>query len=85
MPVALGSGEETSMADYPNKSGPPDAIEIALADDGEVDDMRTWCEHFACTPEQLRAAVEKVGPVKQDVHALLTKMGWTRRPHVERD
>jgi hypothetical protein len=85
MPVALGSGEETSMAHYPKKRGPPDAIEIDLADDGEVDDMRSWCEHFACTPEQLRAAVGKVGPVRKDVHALLTRMGWTSRPHGERD
>ena len=49
MPVALRS-EETSVAEYPNKRGPPDAIEIALAENGEVDDMRTWCEHFACNP-----------------------------------
>ena len=85
MPVAVGSGEETSMAHYPKKRGPPDAIEIDLADDGEVDDMRSWCEHFGCKPEQLRAAVGKVGPVKKDVHALLASMGWTSRPYVERD
>jgi uncharacterized protein DUF3606 len=79
-PVALGTAEETLMADYIQKRGPPDAMEIDLADDGEVDDMRGWCEHFACTPEQLRAAVGKVGPVRKDVHALLTRMGWTSRP-----
>ena len=28
MPVALGSGEESSMADYSKKQGPPDAMEI---------------------------------------------------------
>ena len=60
MPVALGNGKETSMAHYPKKRGPPDAIEIDLADDGEVDDMRSWCEHFARTPEQLQAAVGKM-------------------------
>jgi len=80
MPVALGSGEESSMADYSKKRGPPDAMEIDLADDGEVDDMRSWCDHFGCKPEQLRAAVGKVGPVKKDVHAWLSKMGWTSRP-----
>jgi hypothetical protein len=85
MPVALGSGEESSMPHHPKKRGPPDAIEIDLADDGEVDDIRSWCEHFACTPEELRAAVGKVGPIKKDVHALLARMGWTSRPYVERD
>ena len=85
MLVALGTAEETLMADCPDKRGPPDSIEIDLADDGEVEDMRSWCEHFACTPKQLRAAVEKVGAVRKDVHGLLTRMGWTSRPHVERD
>ena len=85
MAAALGSKEVPSMDKHPINGGPPDAIEIALADDGEVDDMRSWCEHFACTPEQLRAAVEKAGPVRKDVHALLTNLGWTNRPLMERD
>jgi hypothetical protein len=67
------------MAHAPQKSGPPDAITIELEEDGAVRDVPGWCAHFACTPEELRAAVGEVGPATTDVEALLRRLGWMHR------
>ena len=61
------------MDHYPKKRGPPDTIEIQLADDGEVDDMRCWCEHF--TAGFLRM-VHRVGEA--------AKLGFPVHPHMLR-
>jgi len=46
------------MADDKSKRGPQDRNRINLNEDYEV---QYWCEKFDLTPEQLRAAVQKVG------------------------
>ena len=46
------------MADYKTKAAPQDASRINIHEDYVV---RYWTEKFGVTPEQLRAAVTKVG------------------------
>ena len=46
------------MADDKTKTAPQDASRININEDYEV---RYWTEKFGVTPEQLRAAVRKVG------------------------
>jgi hypothetical protein len=52
------------MADDPNIRGQQDRIRINVTQEHEV---KYWCKRFDCTPEQLRAVVERVGPVVTDV------------------
>jgi hypothetical protein len=52
------------MADDLKKRGPQDRIRISLTEGHEV---RYWCGKFACTEEELRAAVSMVGHMAADV------------------
>lgn len=56
------------MADDKSKAGPEDAARVNVNQDHE---LRYWCEKFACTEEDLRAAVDEVGPMAEDVAAYL--------------
>lgn len=46
------------MADNLNLRGPQDRARINVNEPWEV---RWWCQHFGCTEQQLRAAVQAVG------------------------
>jgi hypothetical protein len=46
------------MADDPSKRGPQDRSRISTSEDHEV---RYWSRKFGVSPEQLKAAVRKVG------------------------
>jgi hypothetical protein len=46
------------MADKPSKRGPHDRSRISTSEDYEV---RYWSQKFGVSPEQLKAAVRKVG------------------------
>jgi hypothetical protein len=46
------------MTDDPSKRGPQDRSRINTSEDYEV---RYWSEKFGVSPEQLKAAVRKVG------------------------
>ena len=46
------------MADKPSKRGPQDRSRISTSKDYEV---RYWSRKFGVSPEQLKAAVRKVG------------------------
>lgn len=52
------------MADDLRKRGPEDRIRVNVNEDHEV---RYWCDKFACTEQDLRAAVEEVGVMATDV------------------
>jgi hypothetical protein len=47
---------------------PADLTRIDIDQDAEV---RYWCREFRVTPDTLRAAVEKAGPLTDDVRAEL--------------
>jgi hypothetical protein len=46
------------MADKPSKRGPQDRSRISTSEDYEV---RYWSQKLGVSPEQLKAAVRKVG------------------------
>lgn len=52
------------MADDKSRRGPLDSKRINLNEAYEID---YWCERFACTEAQLRYAVQKVGPLVEEV------------------
>ena len=52
--------------DDKTKTAPRDRQRINVHEDYE---LRYWSTKFACTEEQLRAAVQKVGPMVKDVEA----------------
>lgn len=52
------------MSDDKSKTGGQDRVRISLSDDYEV---RDWAKKFGVREEQLRAAVEKVGNIADDV------------------
>lgn len=52
------------MSDDKSKTGGGDRQRISLSDDYEV---RDWSAKFGVTPERLRQAVEKAGPMADDV------------------
>ena len=56
------------MADDLDDRGPRDRERISLTEPWEV---RYWCGKFACTEQDLRAAVEEVGHMAADVEAYL--------------
>jgi len=55
------------MQDH-SKHAPADPTRINIENDEEV---RYWCREFRVTPDALRDAVEKGGPLTDDVRALL--------------
>jgi hypothetical protein len=58
------------MADDKSKVGKPDRARINVSEDYE---LRDWSKKFGVSPEQLKAAVHKVGPMVDDVRRELKK------------
>ena len=58
------------MSDDKSKTGPADRTRINLSEDYEV---RYWAETFGVSKLELQAAVEKVGPMVEDVRQFLNK------------
>jgi len=58
------------MADDKTKKGPTDAKRVNTSEDYEV---RYWSEKWNVSPEKLKAAVSKVGPMAEDVARELGK------------
>jgi hypothetical protein len=58
------------MADDRTKVGPRDGQRVNVHEDYE---LRYWSEKWGVSAEQLRAAVEKVGPIARDVARQLGK------------
>jgi len=52
------------MTDDLTKRGPQDGSRVNVNEPWEV---RYWCREFACTEDQLRAAVRAVGVMVSDV------------------
>lgn len=52
------------MSDDKGKTGQADRLRINLSEDYEV---RDWSAKFGVSEERLRAAVEKVGPMAEEV------------------
>jgi hypothetical protein len=52
------------MADDKSKTGGQDRVRVNVNEDYE---LRDWSKKFGVTPEQLKAAVKKVGAVAADV------------------
>jgi hypothetical protein len=52
------------MSDDKTKWGSQDRRRVNISEDYEV---RYWAEKFGVTPEQLKAAVQKVGPLADAV------------------
>ena len=52
------------MADDKDMTGVADRVRINMQEDYEV---RYWCKKFRVTPDALRDAVERVGPMVEDV------------------
>lgn len=60
------------MADDPDKRGPQDRSRINIH---ETHELRYWSEKFGVSPEQLKAAVAKVGVMADAVAKELGKSG----------
>ena len=58
------------MADDKSKAGKADRIRINVNEDYE---LRDWAKKFGVSPERLKEAVKKVGPMAQDVGNELSK------------
>jgi hypothetical protein len=58
------------MADDKNKTGGQDRLRINVNEDYE---LRDWSKKFGVSPEQLKAAVKKVGVMAADVEKELKK------------
>lgn len=58
------------MSDDKSKTGGPDRQRINTSEEYEV---RDWSKKFGVTPEQLKDAVKKVGPMADDVRRELGK------------
>lgn len=56
------------MADKLSERGRQDRIRINVHEDHE---LRYWCGKFACSADELRAAVAAVGPMAGDVEKQL--------------
>lgn len=61
---SLDSKPKTDMPDDPTKTGSADDRRINIHQDHEV---RYWSQHLRVTPDQLRKAVQAVGPMVRDV------------------
>jgi hypothetical protein len=62
--------EEATMSDDPNKRGPQDRERINIHEDHE---LRYWTQKWQVTPDELKAAVHKVGPMANVVHRELQR------------
>ena len=58
------------MTDDRSERGPQDALRVSVNEPWEV---RYWCEELGVTPEQLKQAVRRVGPMVEDVRLELGK------------
>jgi hypothetical protein len=58
------------MADDKSNTGGQDRARINVNEDYE---LRDWSKKFGVSPEELRAAVQKVGPMADDVKKELGK------------
>jgi hypothetical protein len=71
---------ETTMADDPSKRGPHDRSRINTSEDYE---MRYWSRKLGVSPEQLKAAVRKVGSsvkaVDRELKASPVHSRWRNR------
>jgi hypothetical protein len=64
------ANQENTMADDKTKAGAADRARINVNEDYE---LRDWSKKFGVTPEQLKAAVAKVGVMADDVEQELKK------------
>jgi len=62
--IALTNRKEADMSDDRNKTGKADRIRINVNQEHE---LRDWSAKFHVTPDELRAAVERVGVMAKDV------------------
>jgi hypothetical protein len=60
----IGPARYVSMADNKEDRGPADRSRININEDYEV---QYWTDKFGVTPDELKKAVEKVGPMAADV------------------
>ena len=60
----------STMADDKSKTGQADRSRINVNEDYE---LRDWSQKFGVTPERLKAAVQAVGPMAEDVRRHLGK------------
>jgi hypothetical protein len=58
------------MADDKSKAGKPDRDRINVNEDYE---LRDWSRKLGVTPDSLKAAVQRVGPMAEDVAKALGK------------
>jgi len=58
------------MSDDKSNAGKQDRLRINVHEDYE---LRDWSKKFGVTPEQLKAAVAKVGPMAEEVRKHLGK------------
>jgi Protein of unknown function (DUF3606) len=63
---------EPTMADDPSKRGPQDRSRINTDEDYEV---RYWSQKFGVSPQQLKAAVRRVGNSAEAVERVLKASG----------
>jgi hypothetical protein len=56
--------------DDPDKRGPADRMRIDVNESWEV---RYWTAELGCSEDQLRGAVEAVGPMRDDVARYLAR------------
>ena len=56
---------------YTTKAGPQNTQSVNVNDDNE---FQYWARHFGVTPEELKAAVSKVGFVRKDVQTELERV-----------
>lgn len=54
-------------------SQPPVNANTQRIDLAEPDHVRFWIQHYGCTENELRAAVEAAGTVAQDVREFIAK------------
>jgi hypothetical protein len=64
------------MADDPNIRGQQDRQRINVNQEHEV---RYWSEKLGVTPDELRQAVEAVGPIAEDVEQRVRQRGSRRQ------
>ena len=58
------------MSDDKSKAGKVDRDRINIHEPYE---LRDWSKKYGCTPEELKQAVQKVGPMAADVEKSLKK------------
>jgi hypothetical protein len=61
---------EPMMSDYTTKRGASDRARINIH---ETDELQSWAERFSISPEKLKDAVAKVGPMAVNVANYLQK------------